>query len=162
MGDGGELHTIYLTNALNVLHKLGIPWSKMHIEKEMTTNVVVEHGPRGELSGGACKRVGLTPDITVDQTKEFIGFVVEIETEPSNVQIKEQRYEKVNKKVLFIEPTWTLDKGYDHDIMGFINDIQIQLESQIHKVDRKLLRSAKESQYRKEQKERYRKGSRRA
>jgi len=155
MGDGGELHTIYLTNALNVLHKLGIPWSKMHIEKEMT----------GIYISGDKKVSGLTPDITIDPTKDYEAFVVEIETDPSNIQIKEQRFSKINKKVLFIEPTWTLDKGYDHDIMGFINDIQIQLESQIHKVDRKKLRSKNDAEYRKswtEKNKRYRKGSGRA
>ena len=158
MGDGGELHTIYLTNALNVLHKLGIPWSKMHIEKEMT----------GVYISGDKKVSGLTPDITIDSTKEYESCVVEIETDPANVPIKVERYERINKIPLFIEPGGTSVVGskIQHStISEVLSDIQIQLESQIHKVDRKKLRSKNDAEYRKswtEKNKRYRKGSGRA
>ena len=148
MGDGGEVHTIYLLNTLKPLHDLGIPWSKMHIEKEMTTQLM---NTKGKITNK-----GLTPDITVDATKDYEAFVVEIETDSFNEKIKRERYERIHKKVLFIEPkdSWKLlDNTFTVDIRDILEDIQIQLEAQIHKVDKRAIRSKRESEYRKKLKE---------
>jgi hypothetical protein len=164
MGDGGEVHTIYLVNCLKCLHDKNIPWSKMHIEKEMTKGYTTGVGSDPIPIGG------LTPDITVDPSKEFIGFVVEIETDPKNVKIKQERYERINKIPIFIEPT-TIPAYFERprphkeevplwEMKAILNDIQIQLESQLDKVNRKAIRSAKDAEYRKKIKDQ-RKGSRR-